>query len=85
MSRHRRTPSQAIPSEIFAADIFNKPFDLTPPNTTNLEAQSSTNGATRSTIAQHNTNQEIKAEFAAPPAVTTAPVKPKAPPVNKSA
>jgi len=83
MSRHRRTPSQAIPSEIFAADIFTKPFDLTPPNT-NLEAQSSTNGATRSTIAQDNTNQEIK-ESAAPPTATTPPVKPKAPPVNKSA
>ncbi|CAL5190476.1 unnamed protein product [Lathyrus oleraceus] len=76
MSRHRRQPSRALPSEIFAAeDIFSKPFDLAQVITIQ-EDQLIT--APPPSPAVTTTSQIITKSI---PAVTTSPVKPKPPAV----
>ncbi|KAJ1432072.1 hypothetical protein SESBI_06700 [Sesbania bispinosa] len=79
MSRHRRQPSQAIPSEIISGEDLSKPFDL--PHFTITEDGGGSKSTTTSLQATHKTNQEIK-EF---PLATSPPANPKNPPPEKSA
>ncbi|KAL5101513.1 hypothetical protein RYX36_005840 [Vicia faba] len=78
MSRHRRQPSRAIPSEIFAADdIFSKPFDLAQVITIQEDEPTTAPPPSPSPSPVTTTNST--------PAVTTSPVKSNSPAVGKSA
>ncbi|KAG5053262.1 hypothetical protein JHK87_005460 [Glycine soja] len=66
MSRHRRQPSQALPSDLFAADELTKPFDFTQI----ITEETGTAAAAAATVSR---SQEIKDS----PLAATSPPKKK--------